>query len=341
MKIVALCTLSTGLLAIQQALRLGVKIERIVGLRLEDKSNLSQISGFIDIESFCIENGIECAFVQDYTLKSENAEVLLNNADLLWVCGWQRLVPQSFLDGTRYGAIGAHGSCDGITKGRGRSPQNWALLIGAKRFEISVFKLRAGVDDGEILSSDVFVLNEFDSIQTSYIKSSIAVARCVKKIYSKPSLLSDGMQQNESAEYFPKRLPSDGAIDWNMFVTDIYNQVRGLTDPYPNAHTFYENSRIFIKRAIPIKCEVDFKPGFVADQLFNGGLLVTAADGYLLIEDYEPKSGNNVNWTGIVFSSVDMHFTVNAIRERFKKEFPEKTINSSLIHFWRRIGIEV
>ena len=47
------------------------------------------------------------------------------------------------------GVLGAHGSCDGITKGRGRSPLNWALMIGAKKFEVSIFKISDGVDDGD------------------------------------------------------------------------------------------------------------------------------------------------------------------------------------------------
>ena len=44
-----------------------------------------------------------------------------------------------------------HMVVDGILKGRGRSPQNWALLMGEKKFFISLFKISNGVDNGSII----------------------------------------------------------------------------------------------------------------------------------------------------------------------------------------------
>ena len=34
--------------------------------------------------------------------------------DLIWIAGWQRLIPNSILQTAQYGAVGIHGSPDGI-----------------------------------------------------------------------------------------------------------------------------------------------------------------------------------------------------------------------------------
>ena len=53
MKIVALCTLSTGLNAIEYAIKLGISIDKIIGLNPKNLQNKKSISGYIDIKNFC------------------------------------------------------------------------------------------------------------------------------------------------------------------------------------------------------------------------------------------------------------------------------------------------
>ena len=49
--------------------------------------------------------------------------------------------------------------------GRGRSPQNWALITGAQKFYISLFVLTEGIDDGKIVDEKCFGYNEYDDIK--------------------------------------------------------------------------------------------------------------------------------------------------------------------------------
>ena len=94
MKIVVLCTLSTGLSAIQHAISQGLKITKIIGLFPDEKRDINLISGIIDIAQFCKANAIEYSYVSDYTLKTETPDIMGSNIDLIWVCGWQRLIPK-------------------------------------------------------------------------------------------------------------------------------------------------------------------------------------------------------------------------------------------------------
>ena len=147
MNIVVLCTLSSGLSAVKFALDMGVVITKVIGLNDVQNRDKVAISGVVDIAEFCIVNKLDFDYVSDYSLKTEPTEILGADVDLLWVCGWQRLLPNAFIEAANIATIGAHGSCDGILKGRGRSLQTWALMIRGKKFQISIFKISTGIDD--------------------------------------------------------------------------------------------------------------------------------------------------------------------------------------------------
>ncbi len=50
-------------------------------------------------------------------------------------------------------------------------------------------------------------------------------------------------------EYWPKRTPEDGKIDWNKSAKEIHRLIRASTKPYPGAFTFYKNKKIIIWKA--------------------------------------------------------------------------------------------
>ena len=93
-------------------------------------------------------------------------------------------------------------------------------------------------------------------------------------------------QQKGSPEYFPKRQPNDGFIDWNMTALDIYNQIRSLSNPYPNARTLYKDETILINKASYIKNNYFNKPGYVIYVFPTNELLISTGKGTILIEDF-------------------------------------------------------
>ena len=130
MNIVIFCTIDAGLFCVKLALKKGLKVKKIIGLSPKSVVNIDKISGYVDVKNFCKKYNIDYCYVDDYSLASESKKIIPNSTDLFWICGWQRLIPERFLEIPKYATIGSHGSCDGIVKGRGRSPQNWAILLG-------------------------------------------------------------------------------------------------------------------------------------------------------------------------------------------------------------------
>lgn len=339
MKVVVLCTLSTGLHAVKFALDMGVVITKVIGLNDAHNRDKSAISGIVDIADFCINHNLDFGYVSDYSLKSETIECLGADVDLLWVCGWQRLLPNAFIEVAKIATIGAHGSSDGILKGRGRSPQNWALMIGAKKFQISIFKIASGVDDGDVIDTEEFELTAYDTINSSYIKSSYLVAKMISKVFFDPALVESSSKQKGFATYFPKRTEEDGVIDWSMSTIDIHNQVKALEKPYPNAFSRCGEATISINRSSPICIGTNFQPGEVVHVLGDLTFLVACNDGLLQVLEYDIKHADVKIRSGMKFDKFDISQSANVIFDRFQKEFPDKKLNKSLLNFWKKNNV--
>jgi len=340
MNIVCFCTLSTGLLQIDHAIRQGVKIDKIIGLNPEMVKDSEKISGYVDISNFCIKNKIDYSLIDEYSLKNITPETLIDKNSLIWVNAWQRLIPKSYIDYSDIGVIGAHGSCDGITKGRGRSPQNWAILIGAKKFEISLFRIQEGIDNGAVITTESFDLEPSDTILISYFKSGIACAEGMKKIYMNRELIENAKVQTENPAYFPKRTPEDSFIDWSMSSEDIYNQIRALSEPYPNARTKLDDQTLYINKSSKLDYKNAGAPGEIVYIFPSREMIVACGDGALLLQDFKFDSNisDDILGVGKVFKSYDMSKIVNNILIRFNEEFPGKELNNSLINFWKSRG---
>ena len=341
MRVVVFCTIEAGLLAVKSALGKGVNIIKLVGLNPRSVKNLDEVSGYIDIADFCDKFKIEFEYVDDYSLVNEDPLKLCYGADLLWVAGWQRLLPEPFLKVAKFGVVGAHGSCDGITKGRGRSPQNWALIIGAKSFEISLFKINPGIDDGPILGTASFELNEKDTISSSYIKANLCIADILCDYVNSHKDVKPQEQSSIIPEYFPKRTVDDGFVDWTMKHCDISNQIKALSNPYPNARTIYNNKILKIQSASSISFRHNLMAGEIVFVYSDGSVLVAAEGGFVLIEEFEFIDVQESIKIKQNFHSKSMQYTINSIVQRFYKEFPDKNLNASLIEFWVSRGFTI
>src|SRR5262245_16112027 len=90
----------------------------------------SLVSGAADVSKL----GIPVKYLSSYNMKQDIDGLTQSQIDVLLVMGYQRLVPDDVIKSVRLGAFGFHGSSEPLPKGRGRSPINWELIRGRKRF---------------------------------------------------------------------------------------------------------------------------------------------------------------------------------------------------------------
>ena len=269
---------------------------------IDEKEALRQkSSGWIDYTSQ-LPPDIEVHHAKHYGLKIEQDFEYFhkNRFDILILGGWQRLIPSRILNIVKYGGIGQHGSSEFLPRYRGRSPINWSIILNRKRIVWHLFRMRAGVDDGEILDYEIFEINEWDDVKTIYHKVAITVKYMLLRTI--PLLIEEKCKPSKQVgepTFYGKRTPSDGMIDWNSSMYEIYNLVRGVTDPYPGAFTYKENKKIMIWKVQPFSAYLPYYTdrsfGEIVEVFEDSSYLVKAEEGTLLVtksDDSNPKIGD-------------------------------------------------
>lgn len=336
MKVYVLNTLGAGVEVIE-ALRKSSLLQGVIGLTtsagVPDAG--SKISGFIDMEKFCLEENLPFIPLTSYSISAPEDRTRLSkeDIDLLIVAGWQRLIPGWLIDNCRECAIGLHGSHDGIEGGRGRSPQNWALILGKDKFHISIFKLTPAADDGDIIATQSYHLYSHDDIQTSYYKSSLLFAKMVSETLKSGSWKNALPQNSAEARYLPQRLPEDGEIDWARRSTEIHGFVRALTRPYPGAFCFFNEDTIRIWRGVPMPECTSQEPGTILRVYPDGDFLVQTGKGAFLVQDYEIDGGSTHIFPreNIRLKSTDFHTQMREIINRHQKRYPDQLLAEDIL----------
>lgn len=278
---------------ISALLREGVHFSHFVILSPEQGRSHS-VSGYADLRPLAERHGIPVYVPKTYAL-TDPEDVGFFRAhkfDLLIQGGWQRLFPMAVLETLSIGAVGVHGSSDLLPKGRGRSPLNWSLIEGRKRFLLQLFLMKPGADDGDVFAVEDFDITAFDDIETLYFKVAIATRRLLLRHL--PDLLAGRARfrpQVGEPSYYPKRTPEDGRIDWQtMDVYQVYDFVRAQTRPYPGAFAPIGEATLRIWKARPFDTRLDY-PGAAYGEVverFGDRMVVNCRGGLLLVEDYEP-----------------------------------------------------
>lgn len=281
-----------GLRAVEAVLRSDYEIAAAICPSAEQAREWG-ISGYLDYREVFLEAGIDVYTPASYSLTADPDRDFFaeRRFSALVQGGWQRLFPQHVLESLDSGAVGLHGSPDLLPKGRGRSPMNWTLIEGRKRFLLHLFLISAGADDGDIIDVRDFDVNEFDDISTLYLKYSIVYRDLL--LANLPGILDGTVRvrpQQGIPTYFAKRTPEMGVIDWEqMDVRDVHNFVRAQTRPYPGAVAEIEGRRVRIWRATPFDTRIRYDSASYGsiverDEL---GLVVNCRGGLLLIQDWE------------------------------------------------------
>jgi methionyl-tRNA formyltransferase len=157
--------------------------------------------------------------------------------DLIAVAAYGQILPQSILDLPRFGCLNVHTSL--LPKYRGAAPIQWAILNGDAETGVTIMKMNAGLDTGDILTQATTPIRPEDNSETLHDRLARMGAELlvrtipdyvVGKLPSRP-------QPAEGVSYAAKIKKQDGHIDWTQPARVIWNRVRGLA-PWPGAFTY-------------------------------------------------------------------------------------------------------
>ncbi len=157
--------------------------------------------------------------------------------DLIAVAAYGQILPQTILDLPRFGCLNVHTSL--LPKYRGASPIQRAVLNGDPESGVTIMKMDAGMDTGDMLAQEKTPILPEDNSQTLHDRlAQIGASLLVKTI---PDYVAGKIQPRpqpvEGVSHAAKIKKSDGQIDWTQPAPAVWNRVRGMT-PWPGAFTF-------------------------------------------------------------------------------------------------------
>lgn len=299
---------------------------QISGIISVKRENADSISEYYDIEKFCADQKVEYVAVETYSLKNDADKKKLSelDVDLIIASAWQRLVPGWLIEHCRIGIIGIHGSPAGIGAGRGRSPQNWALILGKDKFAISIFWIDSHIDSGEVIDTQVFSYELIDDISTSYHKMAICAAEMIIENLNNGNIINHyGVRQEGEIGYLPKRCAGDGMIDWKRKCREIYDFIRALTVPYPCAYTMICGHIVKIIRCKYIRNKSNLWAncsfGEIVMVLDAAAFWVKCSDGIIEVDEYVNVDGIEIK-EGCVCDTCDFAEQMRMIIQRHNNE---------------------
>jgi len=180
---------------------------------------------------------------------------------------------------------------------RGRNVLNWVLINDEKEFGITVHYIDEGIDTGDIILQDSYEITDEDSYATLLER---AYEGCAELLYKAVKIIQNGKVQkikqdsiDKIGTYCGMRRKGDEILDWNQDSRDIFNFVRALCIPGPQACSFINGRLIRINKVRLIEGAHQYKgiPGQVIGRGEEGFYIKT---GDTMIELLEYSFEGNI-----------------------------------------------
>jgi methionyl-tRNA formyltransferase len=168
--------------------------------------------------------------------------------DFLFSFYYRSLLPAELLLRARRGALNMHGSL--LPRYRGRAPVNWAIVKGERETGATLHYMVERADAGDIVDQLAVPILIDDDAREVFTKVSVAAETVLAR--SLPGLIAGTAARRPQpilpGEYFGRRTPADGRIDWGRPAREIHDLVRAVAPPFPGAFADIDGVRWDIHR---------------------------------------------------------------------------------------------
>lgn len=199
-----------------------------------------------EVKKYCKKNKIKL-----FTPKKPKdilKEVKSLNPELIVVAGYNRIIPEEIYGFPKFKSINIHPSY--LPYYRGQSVINWALINGETKTGVTIHYLNNKLDEGDIIIQKripIFFKDNIVSLSKRISKTGSRLLTKTIKELKEGKKLKAKKQEHIKTKYYGARKPKDGEIDINRPMKEIYNLIRALEFPYPNAFVRIGNKKVYIK----------------------------------------------------------------------------------------------
>ncbi|NHQ59218.1 methionyl-tRNA formyltransferase [Chlorobium sp. BLA1] len=186
---------------------------------------------------------------------------------------------------------------------RGRNILNWVLINDEKEFGITVHYVDEGIDTGNIIQQSCYPITDADDYATllerAYDGCAVNLYDAIKSIQANRARSIVQKDIHPFGFYCTTRKAGDEHLVWNQRSREVFNFVRALCRPGPEARTFCNDQEIKINKVIFLPDAPDYKgiPGAVV-AVESNAFFVKTADSYIKVIDWSgsvrPRMGDRL-----------------------------------------------
>ncbi|HPP86952.1 MAG TPA: formyltransferase family protein [bacterium] len=163
--------------------------------------------------------------------------------EFIFFLDWSWLVSKEII--TKFNCVGFH--CSPLPEFRGGSPIQNQIIHGIEETKLTAFLMNEEIDAGDILlQEDLSLKGHLKDIFNRICELSyIMIQKIIEGKYIPK-------KQEGNVTYFKRRTPKESELkieDFNNNLEYIYNFIRMLEDPYPNAFIKLADKKIIFKEA--------------------------------------------------------------------------------------------
>ena len=208
------------------------------------------------VKDYAIEHGLALAQPRSLRLDGKFPEDAAAAAqalrqlkpDLLVVVAYGLILPQSVLDIPTHGCWNVHASL--LPRWRGAAPIQRAIEAGDTQTGITLMQMDAGLDTGEMLSTEATTIGADDTSATLHDRlAALGARRVVQGLHAlAQGTLRPQAQPAEGVTYAHKIDKAEAAIDWQAPAEQIERRVRAF-DPFPGCTFVWAGQAVKVWRA--------------------------------------------------------------------------------------------
>lgn len=176
---------------------------------------------------------------------------------------------------------------------RGCNVLNWVLINDEKEFGITVHYMDEGIDTGDIILQKCFQITDKDTYETLLRR---AYTGCADVLYDSVKMIQNGSVIRQCQEdidaiglYCGRRIEGDELLDWNQTSREIFNFVRAICRPGPEARCFVKGKEIKINKVSMVSGSHKYRgiPGQIIGKSKHGYWYVKTKDTMVEIIEYK------------------------------------------------------
>ncbi|HTQ04963.1 MAG TPA: formyltransferase family protein [Polyangiaceae bacterium] len=170
--------------------------------------------------------------------------------DLVVSWFWTRRLPAAWLELAKFGGIGAHPSL--LPRHRGPNPYFAAIDAGDAETGVTIHRLTAEYDEGDILLTRALAVGERDSWQLARAldRPSLALLRDAARAFASGAPPLAVAQRSELATWAPEPIGDELRVVWTWPTDRVLRRVRALA-PVPGLSLDIEGLELVVTRATP------------------------------------------------------------------------------------------